>query len=401
MKNKLIIILTVLFVIMSFEVSASVVGASPSIIRLERMLKGGYAESKITITTSFENPIGAGFSKEGDVANWITFTHDNDFFNVSKSDSYSTGLIIEPPLDTPTGNYTGTIKITTNELGRVNQGAGSSILAQVAILLYIEVIGEEVVECRAGAIYTSNSEKNDPFLIHSVVNNDGNVRLRPEIFIEVYDQYETKLMMSKRLLGTEILPTLRKEFFVEVDHELPVGQYFAKIIFDECDVIKKTTFDILEKGQISDSGQLIGINSNEFVIANEPMLIVPFFRNNGDRKVLAKFQGEIRNLKNDKIVQVLESEELEVNPTQTIEFKMIYTPTKSGEYQISGRVKYNNKLTFDEKSKIVNVKGSALDFDLKIVIYVFLYIIVGLVILILIGMILKEKRKKNRRKRIF
>ena len=365
------------------------------------MLKGGYGEQKVTVTTSFISPISASFAVEGEVADWITFDYDEDSFEVSKSQPFSTMVIFEPPEDTANGNYTGTIRITTGELAAVSQGAGSSILAQVALLVFVEVTGQEIVDCRAGAIYTTNAEVGDSFIVHSVVNNDGNVRLRPQILVNVYDQYQTQILMTKRLFGTQILPTTREEIFVEVDNNLKTGQYFADILFEECGINKKTTFDIVNKGEISDSGELIGINSNEIVNANEPMLIIPYFRNNGDRKVLAKFQGEIRNLKTDKIVQVLESEELEVNPTQTMEFRMIYTPVKSGEYQISGRIKYNNKITFDEKSKIIKVQGSAVDIDLKVILYVFLYIIFGLVILILIGLILKEKRNKHKRRRRF
>ena len=177
---------------------------------------------------------------------------------------------------------------------------------------------------------------------------------------------------------------------------MDTGQYFADILVKECGVTQKTTFDIVEKGQIADSGQLIGIRTNEFSYAREPMPIVPVFRNLGNRKVIAQFKGEIRDLQTDKIVTLLESEQLEVDPQAMIEFKMFFIPEDESEYQVSGRVIYNNKITFDEKSKVVTViKSESQEFSW--VIFFILYIIIGFLILIMLGKI--RKAGKRRRKK--
>jgi hypothetical protein len=389
-KNPIFIVFLVLILVSTTK--AAVVGVSPSIVRYNEMLKGGYAEATITASTSFEQPLRAHFTKEGDVSEWMTFSPEGDEFVFSREKPFSFRLIMQPPLDTPSGNYTGILKITTDELASVEKGAGSSVIAQVALLIYVEVTGDEIVECRAGAITLSSAEINDPFIVKAAVKNDGNVRLRPKIQVDVYDQYQSQIVFTNTFFGSQILPTRDKGIVHEVEHNLPIGQYFAKIYLEECGISKLTTFDILERGQISDSGVLVGIRSNDIVKTKEPMAIEPIFRNQGQRKVFAKFKGEVRNLKTDKIEQVLESEELEVNSGETVTWRLFYTPKKTGTYQIAGRVLYNNKLTFEEHSKIVTAKSTGLSISWMLLII--LYLIIGLVILILIGKI--KKARKNR-----
>lgn len=393
-SNKFFIICTLLIIIFSLPVLSAVIGVSPSIIKFQKMIKGGYAESSITITTSTDFPLTARFKKEGEIADWIKLEPINETFQFSKSKPYIVKLIIEPPLDTPSGNYSGILKITTDSYATVESGAGSSVMAQVGLLIYVEVIGDEIIDCTAGKISASNAEIGQPFIISAIVENNGNVRLRPEIKIDVYDQYRTKILYSTTALGQEILPTTKKEIFKEINNNLPIGQYFAYIYLKQCNQQQLVTFDILEKGQISDSGKLIGIRTNEIGYENEILPIAPLFQNTGSRKVIAKFKGEIKNLKTGKIEQVLESEEIEVPSQETVEFKMFFLPKQTGEYQISGRVLYNNKITFEEQSKQVRILKK--DKTLPGYFLFMLYIIMGLIILILITKIRRKKKSHHK-----
>ncbi|MEM3373632.1 MAG: hypothetical protein QXE31_00260 [Candidatus Woesearchaeota archaeon] len=381
-------------ILLSFNVCSAVIGVSPSIVKFSKMMKGGYAETYITITTSTEFPLTARFKGDGEIADWIKLEPTNESFQFSKSKPYSVKLIIEPPKDIPSGNYSGLLKITTDSYATVESGAGSSVMAQVGLLIYVEVVGDEIIDCTAGKITASNTEIGQPFIVSAIVENNGNIRLRPEIKVEVYDQYKTKMVYSTTTLGQEILPTTKKEIFAEINNNLPLGQYFAYIYLKQCNQQQLVTFDVLEKGQIADSGKLIGIRTNEIAYENEILPIRPLFQNTGNRKVIAKFKGEIKNLKTGKIEQILESDSLEVNPQESIEFNLFFLPKETGEYQISGRVLYNNKITFEEQSKQVKV----LKKDKKMPGYLLfiLYIIIGLVILILISKIRKKRKHHNK-----
>jgi hypothetical protein len=382
-----------LLILLSSSVFGAIIGVSPSVVRFNKMIKEGYAEVKITITTSTELPIKAHFTREGEIQDWISFTPQGEIFNFSKSKPYEFMLIIQPPADAKSGNYTGSLKMTTDELATVDSGAGSSIIAQIELPLYIEVIGDEIVQCKAGAISAYNTETGKPFNVKATVENDGNVRLRSEVKVDVWDQYQTQIIFSNTFYGDQILPTRSKDILKEINNELPVGQYFADIYLKDCDVSSRITFDVVEKGQISDAGQFIGIRTNDIAYSKEPMPIIPMFQNNGIRKVVAQFKGEVINLKTNKIARVLESDSLEVNPGETMEFNMFFIPEEAGEYQISGRIVYNNKITFNEASKVVKVLNPDKKSKISGALYLILYFIILLVILIMIARIRRAKKK--------
>ncbi len=394
MKFKLLICLVIFFISIT-PVYSAVIGVSPSIARFPKMLKGGYAEVNVVVTTSTEMPLKAHFAKEGEIADWIILDPNEEDFIFSREEPYRVNLIIQPPQDAKNGNYSGILKITTDEYATVETGAGSSVIAQVGLLIYVEIIGDEIIVCRAGAISTTSAEVNQPFIIRTTVYNDGNVRLRPEIKVDVWDQYKSQIVFSNTFLGDQILPTRSKEIIKEIQNNLPLGQYFADVIVKECYVTKTTTFDVVEKGQIADSGVLIGIRTNDFGYTNEPLPIAPLFENNGNRKVIAQFKGEIKNLQTGKIETVLESDQLEVNPQESIEFRLFWTPEEIGEYQISGRVVYNNKITFQEQSKVVKIIKGDSKFKFPSELLFIFYIIIGLIILILIGKIRKARKKRR------
>ena len=145
LKTKILFILFFMLIISS--VNGSVIGESPSIIKFSNMLKDGYAERQITISTSIVNPVRAHFETEGEVGEWITLPENEFVF--SKDNPYVFTLIMQPNEDAKNGNYSGILRMTTDELATVERGAGSSVIAQVGLLLYVEITGEEIIECRA------------------------------------------------------------------------------------------------------------------------------------------------------------------------------------------------------------------------------------------------------------
>ncbi|MEM2131609.1 MAG: hypothetical protein QXR96_03725, partial [Candidatus Woesearchaeota archaeon] len=132
------IFITFIFTILAHNVFSAVIGVSPSIARFPKMLKGGYAQVDVTITTSTDFPLTARFKKEGEIAEWLKLQPENESFEFSKSKPYTFTLIIEPTEDTPSGNYSGILKITTDTYASVESGAGSSVMAQVGLLIYVE-----------------------------------------------------------------------------------------------------------------------------------------------------------------------------------------------------------------------------------------------------------------------
>jgi hypothetical protein len=358
------------------------------------MIKGGYAQKRVTVSTNFVEPISITLEPVGEIADWIIIPENQAL--VSYDEPYIFSMEIEPPKDVQSGNYTGQLKITTSELSSVNKGAGSSIIAQIILLLYVDVTGEEIIACTAGGIDIRSTEIDDPFSVYAVVDNTGNTRFRPEVLIDVWDQYRSQIFYSTKFLGDIILPTTQKQFSKNIKHDLEPGQYFADVFIPECELTRRVTFDVLEKGGISDNGKLLGIRTNPVSYLTDPLPIQGLFRNDGRRIVLAQFKGQIQSLATGRIIEILESEELSVNPGETIEFNMFYLPQEEGEFQITGRVVYNNKITFDEASNTVKIVGTQKS-SLRIFFFFIGYIIIGLIIMIIISKIRKARKKKKKK----
>ena len=105
----------------------------------------------------------------------------------------------------------------------------------------------------------------------------------------------------------------------------------------------------------------------------------------------AKFKGVITM--NNKIVQNIDSDFYDVAPGQMINLTVFFTPKKQGQYYISGRALYNNKLSF-EKSSILNVNSGEDITDINML-YVVVIIIIIIIILILLILIKRRKKRKH------
>lgn len=385
--------------ILSFNYAFAVtIGVSPGVMQFNNMVREGYAENYAMISTNSPVELEGHFEIQEGMEDWIEFEPSSLKYTVSSQKPYSFKIIARPPSDATNGNYTLILRILTDTIATTESGAGSSIIAAVGLRINIEVTDQEIVLCRAGAISTSSSEIGEPFGVSGTVWNDGNVRLRPTFYIEVWDQLQQQILMTHTFKGREdILPTTNRRVYQDIENSLPIGQYFAEVTVKECGIVKTTSFDIVEKGGIFDSGEFIGIRSNEYAYVHQPTQIIPVFRNTGSRNVVARFRGQITRLDSNSIVQTLESDELQVIPGNTIEFPMYFTPDSVGKYQVGGRITYNKKITFEDKSKVINVvKSSGQPIQFSIVLIAILYVVIGLVIIILIGLIRKGRKKKRR-----
>ena len=154
------------------------------------------------------------------------------------------------------------------------------------------------------------------------------------------------------------------------------------------------TFSVLEKGGIADKGDFVDIYTKPWIYTNETSQLIAKFQNTGSRSVTAKLKGVIRN--ENQIVQIVDTEELLVPSGGSADFDVFFTPEVPGRYTFSGRVLYNNKLTF-EKGAVINVNPApeqALAKKIKWIPLI-IYVIIISTILFFIRKILKEKRKRR------
>ncbi len=394
-KKKILslMIIVIALAVFSGSVSALNIGISPGKVYFSNVLREGYSERIVTVSTDTEDTLFASLKMQGNTQDWIKLEPNATRFNLSRNRPYKLKIIVQPPSDVRTGNYTGSIEFITESVGDISGRAGAMIKTAVTLSLNTEVTGNEIIKCRAGGFVFSDAEIGQPLEISALVFNDGNVRLAPRISIDVWDQEQAQLLLTRELTGDETLPTTEARTRRSIPNSLKEGLYWANMKIPECNAESTTTFSVVEKGGIADKGDLVELMNKPWAYTNETVQIIAKFQNIGSRSVSAKFKGAIRL--EDKIVRIVETDEIIVPAGEAADFDIFFTPENPGRYTLSGRVVYNKKLTF-EKGTVLNVNAAQKDAAAKKFSYLPFLIFTAIImtILILIRKIVKEKKRK-------
>ncbi len=389
--NQILAIIAILTAILATNVFAIDVGLSPSVTNFNNMLKGGYAEKTTTVSTSYLENVTGHIEVNGAIKSWLSFEPTNSTFTFSRNNPLRVKIIARPPSDVPNGDYTGTVSFVTDSVGSLT-GSGTLIKAAVQLGVSTQIIGNEIIACKAGGFRINDVELGKPIGISTTILNEGNVRLTPTITVDIWDKEQKKMLMTKNILLDELLPTVERSYYQEFDANLERGQYWAYISVRDCQESILLTFNVLSAGEISDKGRLIEIIADRFVLTDTPMQIRARFENQGTRSVSAKFIGEARIGK--KLVSAIESNIISVKPGETADLTIPFTPKNPGVHTITGRVLYNDKLSFEASTEFEAI-GDAKTNTTKLVIYAAVYVLLLLLIMYLISKIKKGRKRHH------
>ena len=377
-----------LFSSTSYAVS---IGISPGRVTFDSLLRDGYAERTVRVTTNSPEELTAHFEVSGEISEWLKFEPNNASFSLSSANPYTLKVIIIPPNDTRSDSYSGKINFVTDRFGSPEGRAGSLIKAAVTLTLSAVVTDIETRACRAGAFNIEDIEIGYPFEISYAVTNDGNVRIKPIVKLDIWDQLQENLILSEEVISPDVLPTVEEKVSRKISNkDLSIGQYWATMAIDECKASSLLSFSVVEKGGIVDKGVLEKLTSKVWAYVDEPIEIVATFKNTGPRIVSARFKGNIKL--EDKIVEVIETEDVDAESGETIDLKAYFTPPKSGRYVVTGRVLYNKKLTF-EKGSIINVNPNPEKEIKPRFILLLIYLVILITIVFIARKIIKAKKR--------
>ncbi len=399
--KKLLLTITFLFLIATIQkASAVALGVNKASLHYTNVLKGGYAQKYVTITTDSRENITLEHEFTGNITEWMRIEPQNKSQQIfSRDKPLRLTVIAEPSENLPNGTYEGELRLLTGEFARTEGQYGSTLKASFSVDINVEITGEQIQKCTAGGFDIKDTETGQPLELHASIQNTGNVNLQPQFQIDIWNKQQTQIVHTQNLtLNENLLPTTQDTFIDQFQHDLPIGQYWAQIREPQCENQKMITFNVLDIGGTTDHGKLLRIDNQPWANTDDIIRIAAIFKNTGERSVNAHFKGTIK--KEDQVVEVIETDPLQVEPSQTQELETFFNPQQPGRYTVEGRVVYNNKLTF-QKSSIINVKGDVgprvtgniVDKVLKNP-YQAGTILVFTIIAILLFLIHKEKKRK-------
>ena len=317
----------------------------------------------------------------------MNFTKKN--ITVSKDKPYYLKISVTPPSDIPNGNYSGFLRVLTSSLdGESGEGVVGKIISSLDLAIKVQVTDIEEVSCSAKDFDILSVEEGDDIILKMNVLNSGNVRLKPTVLVEIWDQDQIEILKTEELIANEILPTLDGNIEFRLDSKgLDLGQYWSSVSVLECYSNELLTFDILKEGALTVKGELLGILTPGKMNVGDTTTIIVNFKNQGEKEVEAQFKGKISL--GGRIVQILESEKLNIGINEVDKFNFYFTPQKAGQYVISGRVYYSGKKTFESSAILEAISDK--NFISKLFLP-FIYICFILVISILFYKIRKERK---------
>jgi hypothetical protein len=387
-EKKIALIMIIIIISFISLVDATNIGVSPASLSYKKVLRGGYSEKSVVISIDSSKKIDLELIPRGDIANWINFSSFN--ISASRDKPVYLKLSVNPPRDIPNGNYSGFLRVISSGLGESIEGNAVGIVrSSIDLSIIVEVIDVELIDCSATNYLVNSVEEGENLIFNLKVDNNGNIRLKPKVIINVWDQDQISILKSQDYIGPEIFPTTSGNFLFRLDSkDLKIGQYWVDISVPECYSSSTLTFDVLEEGSLKADGSILGIVINKTGNAFQTIPMKVLFKNTGMKETSAQFKGKISL--NDRVEQILESEKINVPVGEINEYNFYFTPEKIGKYVVSGRVYYSSKKTF-EASSIIEIFGRKSNIN-SIIIFLIYFVLISLIIF----MILKIRHEKRR-----
>ena len=400
MMRTAIIIMIIGLAMITLSSPANAIGISPSTINLEA-IAGGYASAKALISDiPFTELNKSNFKIVGEHADWFEIElKENNFITIkanippdAENKIYYSQLIISYSKS----NFNNNTKTNFNVID-----------LNLKISITLTVSGDAKTSCYVGGVRIPKIEKNDLLTIKLLGYNSGNVRVTPKGSMIIKEQKTQNQVYYGTFTTKEILPTEEENLIINKYINIEPGVYLATIYFDNCKQEIKKEFEVLNVGSLNESGKIISFKTTNNVTTGDIINLLAKFKNTGEKTVKAKLSGVIE--KDNKIIKVIDGEELLITKGENINLNSYFIPEEAGKYLFKGTVKYNDKETDKIEQTIVvrnDLNNSLLTTLLNkstitslenIKTLTSFLIIVFLTILIVLIIIKKKKKKKKGR----
>jgi len=381
-KNTLAIISLLGILLMISNVSA--IGVSPGTVVFDKMVRGGYAEKTLTISTAGSEDLVMKVEAGGAIKDWVSFDPMESQITLLKKSAKPITVKINVPNTVRNGQYEGTIIISTLYQGSEGGSdvSGARFMPGVIVKVQLTIGGEEITGYELKSVSVKDTEQNYPVEFNIKIENTGNVVVTPRLHIAILDGERKDTGKSLDYAESQILPTVTKQFTIKMPTKgMELGAYYGKLT-DDLNHEQTLFFQVLAPGTLAIVGTLEQVSLNKiWVKPQETVKIDATFTNEGEVFIdSAKLKTEVYILdptyNTKELVGVTEGESMSVPVGGTTTLTAYFTPPKAGRYSIEGVVVYSGKKT-EMKSSVLNVLEEAKNYTLY-------YLLIGAVVLLVV-----------------
>ncbi|MFW6195610.1 MAG: hypothetical protein ACOC5M_03700 [Chloroflexota bacterium] len=337
--------------------AAQSVGVYPTRVTIDDAARGGqYFRNIGVLTRGASSESTFTLEPSGDIAEWITFVRtDQRDVTVEQvtvpPDSRGEVLMkIQLPEDTANGTYTGTVRVTTGASGSDSDdddgSSGTSLNIGAELSITVDVTGDQNVEGQLLSVSARDVEAGTPARLKTRVENLGNVKINPEINVQVFNE-SGEVVRTRTVPAGAAYPGERTELDVTIDTTgLPAGEYRGQVEvrFGSKNLgTKETTFSVLPRGTLTSNGELMEAEVSEDLSAGEMARVVARFHNTGEIDINAKITGEVH--KDGSLVDVLSGDEKLVPVGEVGQLTAFSRLQEAGDYTFQIVVNYGGKET--------------------------------------------------------
>ena len=358
-KTTSLIITLLLALSISNMACAVSIGAGPSTIFFNRVLKGGYAEDYFSVATSGGENLSCTINVTGAVSDWMTFD-SKDHFQLISGEIKRVKVIMRPPIEISNGEYNGKIRVIAAPTAQVESGAGMAVGAGVEINVRAIVVGDQVASIQISNFQIGNTEVGFPSDASITLINDGNVYLNPRLYLNILDETGATILKTVEFQITDVKPTEHRDTSFEVNMSgVSVGDHGVNLTVHATEGLDKYAtgqFKIFPEGTWPLNGTLkdLMVSSKKIDLGNT-VKISGVFKSLTPKKTKVQLIGEVYS--NDQIVKTFESKSSNVAPKGEATLETYFTPEKTGKYLIKAYVQYGEEQETQTEAASLEVVG--------------------------------------------
>jgi hypothetical protein len=257
-------------------------GVTPPFINSQILTRGSHFESTVYLSrgspeadTMAEVTIDAP-----EIASWITIKQGMNFILPKGEKLVPLTVIIDVPKDAAFKRYLGYVRVRALPIGGAQSGQVATV-GGTRIDLGLTVTETGFPDFKVQGVNVPTFEQGDPFVFLMVLNNTGNVRIRPsKIHVDISDLNMVKTITSGDITEMDFVePFQTGQIKGSFPVDLAVGEYWANItVYNEAGPIGevfKIFFKVVPPGTLKQNeSEKKGLSASDYKLGLITILMV-------------------------------------------------------------------------------------------------------------------------------